>query len=104
MVAFKMENGQQLLSSEQYKIKDLLTYEEAMTSKDSKPYIAAVIINDTQRNEKQFTLGDGRYTNEPIKVSNKSRSFYNGPLEPGTSYRVFQRVIVDNVSVKYMYY
>ncbi|XP_046856964.1 uncharacterized protein LOC124450352 isoform X2 [Xenia sp. Carnegie-2017] len=96
VVAFKIENGQQLLSSEQYKTKDLLTYEEAMTSKDSKPYIAAVIINDTQRNEKQFTLGDGRYTNEPIKVSNKSRSFYNGPLEPGTSYRVFQRVIVDN--------
>ncbi|CAB4044008.1 sidekick-2-like [Paramuricea clavata] len=45
-----------------------------------------------------FTLGDGRNTNNPTSRRRRSTSsdYYNGPLEPGTIYSIFQRIFINN--------
>ena len=91
-MALKSKDGKKPTSSpDSYENNDLVTYAEAKKSTNPKPYIAAAI---TSKNENIFILGDGRNTSNPTSRRRRSTSsdYYNGPLEPGTSYSIFQRI------------
>ncbi|XP_046858811.1 uncharacterized protein LOC124452272 [Xenia sp. Carnegie-2017] len=69
---------------------DLVTYSKAISSTQPMPYIAAVV---SRRDFKpDFTLGHGENT---MRRSN-GENYYNGPLKPGTSYKIFQRVFIND--------
>ena len=95
MVALKLQDGKEPSPPDSYDNNQLVTY-EAKKSSNLKPYIAAVV---TSKNENMFILGDGRNTSDPTSRRRRSTSsdYYNGPLEPGTSYRIFQRIFVNEV-------
>ena len=57
-----------------------------------KPYVAAVFTSSAVVGD-DFVLGDGRITDDP--TSRTTSDYFNGPLEPGTSYRIFQRVVIN---------
>ncbi|XP_028402620.1 receptor-type tyrosine-protein phosphatase S-like [Dendronephthya gigantea] len=71
------------------------TYAAAKKSTDPKPYIAAVFTSSETPMTK-FILGDGKNTNAPTSRRRRSTadSYHNGPLEPGTRYRIFQRIFL----------
>jgi hypothetical protein len=94
-VALKLKDGQESQSPASYENNELVTYAEAKQSNDPKPYIAAVL---TSKDENMFILGDGRSTSDPTSRRRRSTSSdcYNGPLEPGTSYSIFQRIFINN--------
>jgi hypothetical protein len=94
-VALKLKDGKKGLSPASYGNNELVTYAEARTSTDLKPYIAAVV---TSKDGNMFTLGDGRNTSNPTSRRRRSTSsdYYNGPLEPGTSYSIFQRIFIND--------
>ena len=94
-MALKFKDGKEPTSSpDSYENNELVTYDEAIKSTNPKPYIAAVI---TSKNENMFILGDGRKTSNSTSRRRRSTSsdYYNGPLEPGTSYTIFQRVFIE---------
>ena len=96
MVALKLTDGREPASSDNCKNNELVTYAEAENSTKPKPYIAAVVkLSDIDGN--MFILGDGRNTNDPTlrKRGSMTSDYFNGPLEPGTSYGIFQRIIVN---------
>lgn len=74
---------------------DLVSYSEAISSAQPKPYIAAVIFPIT-KNTSLFTLGDVANTVVTRRRRSDGRKHQNGPLKPGTSYKIFQRVFVDD--------
>ena len=92
-MALKLQEGKESSSPDSYKNDDLVTYIEARKSSNPKPYIAAVV---TCMNENIFILGDGRNTSDSTSQRRRltSSDYYNGPLEPGTSYRIFQRIFI----------
>ena len=90
MVALKLKDGKQPLSSDNYKDDELMTYD---TAKNSTPYVAARFTSDMHVEGQMFILGDGGYTDDPI--SRTVKDYFNGPLESGTSYRIFQRLILN---------
>jgi hypothetical protein len=94
-VALTLKDGQESQSPDSYENNDLVTYAEARKSTDPKPYIAAVV---TSKDENMFKLGDGRNTSNPTSRRRRSTSsdYYNGPLEPDTSYSIFQRIFINN--------
>ena len=94
-MALKLKDGQDGQSPESYGNNDLVTYAEAEKSSDPKPYIAAIV---TSKDGNMFILGDGRNTSNPTSRRRRSTSsdYYNGPLEPGTSYSIFQRIFINN--------
>ena len=96
-MALKLQDGKEPSLPDSYENNGLVKYEEARKSSNPKPYIAAVV---TSRNENMFILGDGRNTSDPKSRRRKSTSsdYYNGPLEPGTSYRIFQRFFINKVT------
>ena len=73
-----------------------MTYAEAKSSSHPKPYIASVLTMSTKN---EFKLGDG--SNSSLRTRRRRRSssgvYYNGPLDPGTSYSVFLRIYEDKV-------
>ncbi|XP_046858195.1 receptor-type tyrosine-protein phosphatase U-like isoform X6 [Xenia sp. Carnegie-2017] len=74
---------------------DLVTYSKAISSTQPMPYIAAVV---SRRDFKpNFILGDGETT---TRRSNRE-NYYNGPLKPGTNYKIFQRVFINDQSDYY---
>ncbi|XP_046858344.1 receptor-type tyrosine-protein phosphatase delta-like [Xenia sp. Carnegie-2017] len=91
-----MKNGieeSQLPSN--FKNTDLVTYSKAISSTQPMPYIAAVV---SRRDFKpDFTLGDGENTTRRSNGEN----YYNGPLKPGTSYKIFQRVFINDQGAYY---
>ncbi|XP_028402403.1 uncharacterized protein LOC114525343 [Dendronephthya gigantea] len=96
VVALKLrKSSDKLPSPSNYDKNDLVTYEKAKTSAKPKPYIAAVI---TSRNKNMFILGDGGNTS--FQTTRRRRSttidYYNGPLESGASYSIFQRIFLDD--------
>ncbi len=94
-MALKLKDGKEPPQSPgSYENNDLVTYAEARKSTNPKPYIAAVV---TLTNENIFTLGDGRNITDPTSRRRRSTSsnYYNGPLEPGTSYSIFQRIFIN---------
>ena len=96
VVALKLTDGKEPSSPDSYENNDLVTYEEARKSSTPTPYIAAVA---TSKNENMFILGNGRNTSDSTsrKRRSTSRNYYNGPLEPGTSYSIFQRIFLNEV-------
>ena len=104
MVALKSPDDEELKSPSSFENEELLTYAEARKSTDPKPYIAAVF---TEIRKRTFTLGDGKNTSTSTSRRRRSTSsdYHNGPLEPGTSYRIFQRVFfkVQNQVYKFYY-
>ena len=95
MVALKLKDeDDKPLSPDSYKKNDLVTYDETRKSTTPQPYIAAVV---TSNNETMFMLGDGRNTSNPRSRRRRSTSsdYYNGPLEPATSYSIFQRIFIN---------
>ena len=96
VVALKLRGANKPLSPDSYKINDLVTYDEARKSTTPQPYIAAVV---TSKNENIFILGDGTNTSNPTSRRRRSTSsdYYNGPVEPGTNYSIFQRIFINKV-------
>ena len=97
MVSLKLVDGRDLASSDSYNVDDLLTYADARNLTNWKPYIAAVITSSGVDGN-VFVLGDGRNTNHPTtqKGTSATIGYFNGPLEPGTSYSIFQRIIIND--------
>ena len=99
MVVLKLtEDNTDRLSSDNYKINDLLTYTEAKSLTNQKPYVAAV-ITASGVDENAFVLGDGRNTSCSSRHKRRSTmiGYFNGPLEPGTSYSIFLRIIINDM-------
>ena len=94
-MALKLKDGKKGRSPASYENNELVTYTEAEQSTDPKPYIAAVL---TSKDGNMFILGDGRNTSDPTSRRRRSTSsdYYNGLLEPGTSYSIFQRIFINN--------
>ena len=69
---------------------------ETEISSNPQPYIAAVVAF-SDLTESVFVLGDGSNTSASMSERRRSISsdYYNGPLKPGTSYRVFQRFFIN---------
>ena len=95
-MALKLEDGKEPSSSGSYENHELVTYDEAKKSSNPQPYIAAVVTSSGV-NEITFILGDGKNTSDPTTRRPRSTvgDFYNGPLEPGTSYSIFQRITLN---------
>ena len=98
MVVLKLKDNTDRLSADNYKIDDLLTYTEAKSLTNQKPYIAAV-ITASGVDENAFVLGDGRNTSCSSRHKRRSTmtGYFNGPLEPGTSYSIFVRIIINDM-------
>ena len=96
MVALKLKDDETPSSPDSYENNELVTYEEARKSTNQKPYITAV-ITPSSFDDNMFILGDGRNTSSPTTRRRRATTtdYYNGPLEPGTSYRIFQRIFVN---------
>ena len=97
MVALKLKDGKEPTSSDSYENSELVTYTEARKSTNPKPYIA-VVVASSGVDGNMFVLGDGRNTSDPTSRRRRSTSsdYYNGPLEPGTSYSIFQRIVLND--------
>ncbi|CAB3989971.1 Receptor-type tyrosine- phosphatase delta, partial [Paramuricea clavata] len=97
VVALKLKDGKKPTSFDSYQNNELVTYAEAIKSTNSKPYIAAVVASSGVY-ENMFILGDGRNTSNPTSRKRRSTTsdYYNGPLEPGTSYSIFQRIVLND--------
>ena len=97
MVALNLKDGKEPTSSDSYENSELVTYAEARKSTNPKPYIAAVVASSGVDGN-MFILGDGRNTSDPTSRRRRSASsdYYNGPLEPGTSYSIFQRIVLND--------
>ena len=95
MVALKLKDGKEPTSSASYENNELVTYAEARNLTNPKPYIAAVVTSSGVKNT--FILGDGRNSSDSTARRRRSTSsdYYNGPLEPGTSYSIFQRIFIN---------
>jgi hypothetical protein len=95
-VALKLKDGKEPKSSDSYENSELVTYAEARKSTDPKPYIAAVVASSGVDGN-MFILGDGGNSNPTSRRRRSTSSgYYNGPLEPGTSYSIFQRIFINN--------
>ncbi len=97
VVALKLKDGKEPNSSDTYENNDLITYAEGRRSTNPKPYIAAVITSSGVDGN-MFVLGDGGNTSDPTARKRRSTTsdYFNGPLEPGTSYSIFQRIIIND--------
>ena len=97
-MALKLQDGKEPASSDSYENNELVTYAEAENSTNPKPYIAAVVTSSGVDGN-MFVLGDGRNTDDPTSRKRRSATsdYFNGPLEPGTSYSVFQRIIINEM-------
>jgi hypothetical protein len=98
VVALKLKDGKEPASSDSYENSELVTYVEAKKSSNPKPYIAAVVTSSGVDGN-MFVLGDGRNTSDSNSRKRRSTTsdYFNGPLEPGTSYSVFQRIIINEM-------
>lgn len=96
MVVWKIKDGEEPAYSDSYENNELVTYDEAEKSTNPQPYTAAVVTSSSVT-ENKFILGDGRNTSDPVQRRRRSTAsdYYNGPLEPGTSYKIFQRIFTS---------
>ena len=97
VVVRKISDSKEPALSSTYKNNELVTYAEAENLYNKQPYIAAV-VTFSGLFENVFVLGDGSNTSEPASERHRSTSkeYYNGPLKPGTSYRIFQRFFINH--------
>ena len=96
-MALELKDGKEPTSSDSYENSELVTYTEARKSTNPKSYIAAVVASSGVDGN-MFVLGDGRNTSDLTSRRRRSTSsdYYNGPLEPGTSYSIFQRIVLND--------
>ena len=94
-MALKLKDGQEGQSPASYGNNEFVTYAEAKQSNDLKPYIAAIL---TSKDGNIFILGEDGNKSNPTSRRRRSTSsdYYNGPLEPDTSYSIFQRIFINN--------
>ena len=94
-MALELKDGQEGQSPASYENNELVTYAEAKQSTIPKPYIAAIL---TPKDGKMFVLGGRENTSNPTSRRRRSTSsdYYNGPLEPGTNYSIFQRIFIND--------
>ena len=94
-MVLELKDGKKGQFPASYENNELATYAEAKQSTVPKPYVAAVL---TPKDENIFVLGDRTNTSNPTSRRRRSTSsdYYNGPLEPGTSYSIFQRIFINN--------
>ncbi|XP_031573109.1 receptor-type tyrosine-protein phosphatase delta-like [Actinia tenebrosa] len=87
---------QQDKNPDEYKPSDLLTYQEARKRKpDLVPYITAEFSAEDFHSYRIFRVGDAKnYSTTARRRRDTDGHYYNGPLEPGTYYSVFQRAAV----------
>ena len=98
VIALKLSDGELPSSNpDSYNEGDLVTYDEAKSSSQPKPYTASVLTMSTV--ESEFKLGNGSSSRLPTRRRRRSSSdtYRNGPLDPGTSYSVFLRVYIEKV-------
>jgi hypothetical protein len=97
VVALKLKDDKELTSSDSYQNSELVTYAEARKSTNPKPYISAVFASSGVDGN-MFILGGSRNTSDPTSRRRRSTSsdYYNGPLELGTSYSIFQRIVLND--------
>ncbi|CAB4036314.1 tyrosine- phosphatase Lar-like, partial [Paramuricea clavata] len=96
VVALKLRDGIEPASSDSYENNELVTYADAEKSTNPKPYIAAVVTS-SGIDGNTFILGDGSNTNDPAsqKRGQTTSDYFNGPLEPTSSYSIFQRITIN---------
>ena len=96
-MALKLEDGKEPSSSGSYENHELVTYDEARKLSNPQPYIAAVVTSSGV-DEVILILGDGGNTSYSTTRRRRSTvgDYYNGPLQPGTSYSIFQRIILHS--------
>ncbi|XP_068670555.1 receptor-type tyrosine-protein phosphatase F-like [Montipora foliosa] len=86
-------------SPDNFKPKDLFTYEEARRKKpELVPYIAAQFPASEFDQYKHFVVGAGKKASLQAKRRRRRRrdkEYYNGPLQENTYYAVFQRAYVS---------
>ncbi|XP_028405442.1 uncharacterized protein LOC114528043 [Dendronephthya gigantea] len=96
VVALKLKEGEEIESSSTYEDNELVTYAEAIKSRHPIPYIAAVILFSGV-NDNNFILGDGSNTSDATTERGFAKTgYYNGPLEPGSSYSIFLRIFLGD--------
>ncbi|CAB3986009.1 tyrosine- phosphatase Lar isoform X3, partial [Paramuricea clavata] len=102
VVALKLKDGKGPASSDNYENNELVTYAQAGNLSNPKPYIAAVVTSSGVDGD-SFILGDGRNTDDPTSQKRRSTAsdYFNGPLEPSTSYSVFRRIIINEMGDYY---
>ena len=89
----KLKDDETPSSPDSYENNELVTYDKAKKSTKQNPYIAAII---TSKDEDMFILGDGKNTSNPtLRLRATATDYYNGPLEPGSSYSIFQRIFIN---------
>ena len=99
ILALKLPAGETPKPPDSYTNADLVPYGEARTV-DAKVYIASVFTSSFV-GKYTFVLGDGTNTSNPSTTRRRRSTtshYYNGPLEPGTSYTISQRIFVGKVS------
>ena len=96
VVVWKLTNGKEPALSGSYKNNELVTYAEHENSSNRQPYIAAA-ITFSDFDENVFILGDGSNTHEPASQRRRftTSDYYNGPLDPTTSHRIFLRIFLN---------
>ena len=99
VVALKLTEGEDPNKTPaSYRNDELVTYGEATASTIPKPFVAAVVRASGVKGTYMFILGDRSNTSTPTTRRRRSTSseYHNGPLEPGTSYSIFQRIFIDD--------
>ncbi|XP_028412182.1 uncharacterized protein LOC114535003 isoform X2 [Dendronephthya gigantea] len=95
VVTWKVKDDEKPLSSDRYENNELVMFAEAENSTNPQPYIAAV-FSSSNIMENMFVLGDGRSTSDSTSYSSGFKEYFNAPLEPGTRYSIFQRIIIND--------
>ena len=97
-MGLKLKDDETPSTPDSYENNELVTYDEAEKSTNPKPYIAAV-ITPSSLDGNMFILGDGKMTNASNRTTRRSgatmNDYHNAPLEPDTSYRIFQRIFIN---------
>jgi hypothetical protein len=91
-VALELSDDNKIVTPDNYDDIDLVTYSGMQNKTKPKPYVAAVVTSSGAGGN-TFILGDGRMTDDP--ASRTTSDYFNGPLQPGTTYKIFQRIFIN---------
>ena len=90
-MALRLTDDEKTVSPDIYEDIDLVIYARTQNKTNPKPYVAALFTSGG--NDNTFILGDGRITDDP--TTRTANDYFNGPLEPGVTYKIFQRIIIN---------
>ena len=77
---------------------DEVSYEEAHESKKPAVYVAFQFKGSEYQKYRRFTVGGEHKSDNSHRDRREVKKYYNGPLEPGTDYRIFSRAFTSEVS------